>query len=167
MTGDRRRTCWKSGVALVVLVLYAVVYFASCGQELPVQIPGLTSPKLSDEEQILAVLEDVHRGMQSRKIYKVLAYVSRTYTDAEGRDYNDLQSYLSDLFKDYKEIQITRVQPQVIVEGNHARAVETFGTRAEPFNASAHPPIILQGQVNVYLEKTDGRWQIVEWGRML
>jgi len=122
---------------------------------------------MSDEEQIVRVLDDVHRGMQSRKIYKVLAHVSRTYADAEGRDYNGMQVYLNDLFKSYKEISITRVQPQVYVEGNRARAVETFGTRAEPFNANENPPMILQGQMNVYLEKSGSTWQIVEWGRML
>ncbi len=167
MTGYGRRTPRKSGVALAALALSTVVYLSGCGQELPVDIPGLTSSKISDEEQILRVLEDVHRGMQSRKIYKVLAHVSRTYTDAEGRDYNGLQNYLKDLFKNYKEIQITRVQPRVTVQGNRARAVETFGTRAEPFNPNAHPPIVLEGQMNVYLEKMGGRWQIVEWGRML
>ncbi|MCL4693492.1 MAG: hypothetical protein KJ060_13405 [Candidatus Hydrogenedentes bacterium] len=169
MTAGRKRAPWLAGVALAVLAMTGLGG-AGCGRELPVEIPeipGLTGPRMSDEEQIVEVLNDVHRGMQSRKIYKVLAHVSRSYADAEGRDYNAMQQYLNDLFKGYKEITITRVQPQVYVEGNQARAVETFGTRAEPFNANENPPIILQGQMNVYLEKIGNTWQIVEWGRML
>jgi len=29
------------------------------------------------------------------------------------------------------------------------------------------PPINMQGQVVVYLTKTDGQWRIVEWGNIL
>lgn len=173
MTGICDRALRIAGAVGLTVVLGILGLVAGCGQELPVElpgmpeIPGITGPKVTEEEQIRAVLDDVHRGMQARKVYKVLAHVSRLYTDAEGRDYNGMQAYLSDLFKIYKEIQITRVQPQVFVEGTHARAVETFGTRAEPFNADSHPPMNLQGQMNVYLEKSGDAWQIVEWGRML
>jgi hypothetical protein len=170
MTGGRQRAPRSAGVAFAVLLTFLGLGVWGCGQELPVDIPdipGLTGPRMSDQEQIVNVLDDVHRGMQARKIYKVLAHVSRTYADAEGRDYNAMQSYLNDLFKSYKEISITRVQPQVYVEGSRARAVETFGTRAEPFNANENPHMNLQGQMNVYLEKTGNTWQIVEWGRML
>jgi len=170
MTRGRMHALPRAGVALVILLAFVCLGVAGCGRELPVEIPeipGLTGPRMSDEEQIVELLNDVHRGMQSRKIYKVLSHVSRAYMDAEGRDYNAIQKYLNDLFKSYKEVSITRVQPQVYVEGNRARAVETFGTRAEPFNANEHPPIVLQGQMNVYLEKSGNTWQIVEWGRML
>ena len=157
----------------MVLVAGTLLGLWGCGGEFPVEIPGMpeipgiTGSKVSEEGQVRAVLDDVQRGMQARKIYKVLSHVSRLYTDAEGRDYNALQNYLSDFFKSYKEVQITRVQPQVFVEGNRARVVETFGTRAEPFKPDVHPPIVLQGQMSVYLEKTGNEWQIVEWGRML
>jgi len=170
MNGVGQRASRGVGAACAVVLAVSCFAIAGCGRDLGVEIPeipGLTGPKLSDQEQILGVLDDVHRGMQSRKVYKVLAHISRSYADAEGRDYNDMQSYLNELFKEYKEISITRVQPRVYVEGGRARAVETFGTRAEPFNPDDYPPMILQGQMNVYLEKNGNSWQIVEWGRML
>ena len=55
----------------------------------------------------------------------------------------------------------------IVVKGNRARAIETFGTVAEPADPASDPPINLQGQVSVSFEKADGRWQIVEWGRVL
>ena len=104
--------------------------------------------------------------MQSRRIFKVLAHVSRTYRDDGGRDYAGVEQYLSELFRAYNKIQITRVPPKIIVQRDRARAVETFGTSAEPFNRNENRPIEMHGQMNIYLEKIDNKWMIVEWGRV-
>ena len=151
---------------LVPLLLVAAMSPRGCLNKIPVDIPGVTTPGPSDEEQITNALDDVHRGMQSRRVFKVLAHVSRTYRDDSGRDYAGVEQYLSELFKSYKEIQITRVRPRVIVQGDRARAIETFGTRAEPFNRNENRPIEMRGQMNIYLEKINNKWLIVEWGRM-
>jgi len=121
---------------------------------------------MSDEDQIAAIMDDVQRGMQNRSIYKVLAHVARSYHDAEGRDYDALQQDLSDFFKRYKDIRITRVPPNVLVQGNRARVIETFGTTAKPEDPDNDIEIFLQGQVTAYLERIDGRWKIVEWSRL-
>ncbi|HNR36974.1 MAG TPA: hypothetical protein PKO36_17500, partial [Candidatus Hydrogenedentes bacterium] len=98
----------------------------------------------------------------------VLAHVSRSYHDAEGRDYAGLQEYLNEIFRKYRTIRITRVVPRITIEANgRAKAVETFGTVAEPVDPRVEPPINMQGQVVVYLTKTDGQWRIVEWGNIL
>ena len=155
------------------LIVLLVVLAALTGCQKGTNIPGLrelselSGLAPSDEERIAAVLDDVHRGIEKAKIYKVLAHVSRQYHDEEGRDYAALEAHLNRLFKEYRVITITRVVPDIAVQGNRARAVETFGTRAEPANPKVDAPIDLQGQVTVYFEKTGGQWQIVEWGRML
>ena len=144
----------------------------ACRSPLPVNlpgvpdIPGITSVRLSDEEQIASELDDVHRGMQSRSIYKVLAHVSRNYHDAEGRDYAALERSLGEFFKRYRDVRITRVAPSVLVQGDYARAVETFGTTARPADAQRDLELFLQGQVTVNLERIEGKWKIVEWSRM-
>lgn len=148
------------------LLLVAAVSPRGCLNKIPVDIPGVTTQGPSDEEQINNVLDDVHRGMQARRVYKVLAHVSKTYLDDDGRDYAAIERYLTELFRGYKVIEITRVRPKVIVQGDSARAMETFGTRAEPFNAGENRPIELRGRMNIYLEKINGKWMIVEWGRM-
>jgi len=154
-------------------MLAPLAFLAGCANTFGTGLPGLeqlgqaSGLAPSDEEKIVAVLDDVHRGMQNRQIYKVLANVSRNYYDSEGRDYNALQADLGELFKKYREIRITRVTPKIQVQGDYARAIETFGTFAEPYDPTAEPPINLQGQVPVTLEKVGGRWQIVEWGSIL
>ncbi len=153
-----------SKCALVAAVL-AVVLAAGCPKRFPMDIPGVvTTPRAADDVLIAAVLNDVYRGMEQRRIYRVLAHVSRSYNDTEGRDYQGIQAYLNAIFENYREIRITRVSPKIVVQGNRARAMETFGTTAEPVNPMEIPPINLQGQVFVYLEKTNGQWLITEWG---
>ena len=144
----------------------------ACRSPLPVNlpgmpdIPGITASRLSDEEQIAALLDDVQRGMQNRSIYKVLANVSRSYHDAEGRDYDALEQHLSEFFKRYRDIRITRVAPNVLVQGDQARAVETFGTTAKPADANRDLELFLQGQVTVNPERVEGKWKIIEWSRL-
>lgn len=154
---------------LVSATLLLASALSGCDMQVSEEIAGMTGiagQKVSDEDQIASVLTDIHQGIQTRRIYKVLAHVSRSYSDPEGLDYQGLQNYLNEFFKNYKEIRVTRVPPRVFVQGTRARVVETFGTRAEPFNAEKNPPLNIQGQVNIYLEKTNGEWQITEWSRV-
>jgi hypothetical protein len=158
---------------LPVVLAAPIILIGGCKTTDLAEIPAVqklgqvTGLQPSDEEQIAVVLEDVCRGMQNRQVFKVLAHVSRGYHDAEGRDYEGLQRYLDELFKKYREIRITRVTPRILVDADHARAIETFGTVAEPQDPTREPPINLQGQVAVDLAKIQGQWQIVEWGRIL
>jgi len=144
-----------------LLAIVIVTGLAAC-QTSQVSIPMIGS-KLSDSEQIAFVLDDAHRGMETRRIYKVMAHVSRSYRDQEGRDYESMQAYLTDFFDRYPDIRITRARPRIIIRGNQAEAIETFGTRAEASDES-DIDIHLQGQVTVYLRKENGVWKIVEWG---
>lgn len=157
---------------LIVIVGLVLLSVGRCHTNLrdlpiPVDIPGITPTKTSDEEQIAALLNDVHQGIQSRHVYRVLAHVSQAYQDDEGRDYKGIQEYLSRLFREYRDIRITRARPQVLIQNNRARVLETFGTVAKPFNPETTPPINVHGQVYVYLEKVGNTWQIVQWGNIL
>lgn len=161
--------------APALALVCAIAFGAGCrSSDLPGKIPGLqklgeaSGITRSDDEQIAAVMDDVALGMQTRRIYKVLAHVSHTYHDTEGRDYAKLEEHLNEIFRKYRTIRITRVVPRITIEeGVRARAVETFGTMAEPLDPKSEPPINLQGQVTVKLVKVGGEWQIVEWGNIL
>jgi len=158
---------------LVALVGLALLLPCGCKTGSVTRLPAVqkigqaTGLQSSDEEQIAAVLDDVSRGMQERQIFKVLAHVSNGYRDADGRDYAAVQAYLDEVFKRYQVIRITRVPPRITVEKDSARAVETFGMSAEPQDPTHEAPLNLQGRVTVDLVKTQGRWRIVEWGRLL
>jgi hypothetical protein len=149
---------------LLLAMLMGILLGAGCERDLPVQIPGITGDRIRDEERVAVVLDDVARGMESKRIYRVLSHVSKEYRDQEGRDYAAIRDYLADVMKRYRQIRITRMPPKIVVQGDKARAIESFGTQAEPADSRADAPLNVQGQVSVYLERVDGAWQIVEWG---
>jgi hypothetical protein len=159
---------------LLVALVVSPLLLAGCQSATPLKVrPALdrlgqmTGLNPSDEEQIAGVLDDVCRGMQARQIYKVLAHVAQSYHDEEGRDYAAVETYLNEAFRNYRTIRITRVVPRITVQDDRARAIETFGTVAEPQDPQREPPINLQGQVTVDLVKVGGEWRIVQWGKIL
>ena len=146
-----------------VMVIAVGVLLAGCaGGGLDIDIPGL-SGQASDETQIAKLLENVHLGMETRKVSKIMRHVSANYRDEEGRDVEGIRDYLDRIMNNYREIKIDRSAPRILVEGDRARVIESFGTSGDPGNFQT-PPVTLQGQVAVYLERTDGGWKIVEWG---
>lgn len=155
----------RAAAPLAAAVLLAALT-ACPGRTPTVDLTRLSLGGMDDRDQVALVLDDVHKGMETGRIYKVLAHVSRQYQDAEGRDYEAMRGYLSDLFREYRDIRITRPQPRIVVQGDRARAVETFATRARPTSPGAEADFSLQGQVTVHLVKEDGRWRIVRWGRL-
>ncbi len=150
--------------ACAVLGAAACATTGSIGSAIPV--PGLGGSKLTDEEQITLLLDDVEEGMERRRIFKVLAHLSRNYQDSEGRDYDGMTKYLQAIFERYRDIRITRTRPIIRVNGVQATAVETFGTLADPVNREQDIPIHIQGQVTVYLEKAGEQWLITKWGQL-
>ncbi len=161
--GMRQRSRRPSTFRIAALLTVASALAGCQSGSLPVDIPMLSGPRLSDEQQIIRLLDDVAKAMESRKIFKVLAHVSQNYHDDEGRNYDGIQTYLKTVFKDYRFIEVTRARPNVVVQGDRARAVETFGTRATPFDENERRPIDFDGQVIVNLVKQDNNWKITEW----
>lgn len=140
------------------------VLFSGCQTQMPVDFGSLVNPRMTDEEKISLVLEDVQRGMESQRVYQVLSHVSRNYKDRDGRDYAALQDDLNTLMKNYRNIRITRTPPRIEVQGNRARVTDTFGTIAEAVRPDEFPPVNLQGQVLLMMEKDGDSWKIIEWG---
>lgn len=118
----------------------------------------------SAEQEIGSLLQDVHAGMESKRIFKVMAHVAPHYKDQDGRDYEGLRRHLNELFGAYRTIRITRTNPRIWVEGQQAHVLETFGTVASPMEGASLPPVNVQGQVMVRLERVGNRWMIVQWG---
>lgn len=151
------RLCLPLAFPVVLLAL------TGCASRLPTALQDIAGVRASDEEQIAALLNDVQRGFESRRIYKVLAHIAPGYQDANRRDYQTAREDLRRFLEEYRNVRITRVGPRVVVQGNHARAIEAFGAVAEPQDPSAHLPISIQGQIEIYLEKMAGTWQITGW----
>ncbi len=153
----------KRPILAFVYVLTTLIV-AACQTQLPVDFSRVMGGKLSDEEKIALVLDDVQRGIEGRRVYQALAHVSRDYHDREDRNYAALQDDLNVLMRHYRDIRITRTPPRILVQGDRARVVDTFGATAEAVDPLVYPPINLQGQVVIIMERFGDTWQIVEWG---
>ena len=146
------------------MALFMLCMFSACQTRFASNIGQMTGLTLSDEEKITQVLEDVQRGMENRRVYQVLAHVSRAYRDRSNRDYNELSKDLNFLMRNYRNIRVTRATPRIQVQGNRATVIDTFGTNADAVDAHTNPPVSLQGQVVILMERYKDTWQILEWG---
>ncbi|HOQ89710.1 MAG TPA: nuclear transport factor 2 family protein [Candidatus Hydrogenedentes bacterium] len=115
------------------------------------------------ETRVRQVLDEVQAGMQRESLFQVMGHVSLNYRDKAGRDYAGIREYLRQVFERYRNIRIVRTPPSVEIQGQYARAVESFGAMADPADSSGLP-INIQGQTVVLLERIDGDWKILEWG---
>jgi len=151
----------KRFFALTLLACTAALTACQSG---PLDISSIAASRMSDEERVAAVLDDVQRGLHAHRIYKVLAHVSRSYFDSQGRDYAALQALLTSAFEKYAEITVKRVRPRIVVTDGRAQAFETFALSAEPTEPAVDPPIEWHGRVTIYLELVGNAWKIVEVG---
>lgn len=149
---------------IAFLCIFTLLPGLGCQTGLPIDIGGITGSKMSDEEKIALVLDDVQKGMEGHRIYRVLSHVARSYKDRDGRDYEMLRKDLNVLLRNYRAINITRTPPRVQVSGDRARVVDTFGAVADSASPIKYPPVNLQGQVIIMMERFGDTWQIVEWG---
>lgn len=152
----------------VLLTLGLAVALGGCPSSTPTfeipSIPGVTTGRVDERDRVTEVLDDIHRGVEQRRVFKVLAHLSRTYFDEQGRDYDTMRNLITMWLNDYRGIRVTRPRPRVVVQGDRARAVETFGLQAEPANPADDRLVALQGQVTVHLERMGNTWQVVSVG---
>lgn len=150
----------------VALFLCSALLFlvVGCAARVPPGLSRFVGGGMSDEEQVAYVLEEVQRGIENRRVFQVLAHVSPTYRDRLGRDYNALRDDVVHLLRNYRNIRITRTPPRILVQGDQARVLDTFGTIADSVDPLQYPPVNLHGQVVLLMERFGDKWQIVEWG---
>jgi len=139
-----------------VLALACVVLISGCAST----GGGFFSDGASEEDRVATVLRTMASEIERRQAPRVLFGVSNAYKDDDGRDYAFVESFLATSFRDYRSIRITRTPPNITVQGNEARSVESLGIMAEPAPQSQAPPVNFQGNVAVFLRKVEGNWQV-------
>lgn len=150
-----------------LLIAGCAAAVAGCGTTI-YEVPGvreigkIAGHKGTAEEQVTAVLNDIARSIETRKVDRILAHISPKYADGWGRNRSAVEEYIRDTFRKYWTIKVTRVAPAVKTEGEQAQVVETFGVAAEPRDTAKEPPVNMEGRLAVRLERVDGKWMIVE-----
>ena len=147
------------------LVLVMALSMAACaGHDLGLDWrPPIPGGQVGAEAEIETILAEVQWGMQERRKSRVLTHVSRNYRDPAGRGYENLYAYLDEIFSRYRNIQIRRSRPRILVLGDHAHSVERFTTTAEPTNPEADPPMSFDGEVMAHFRREGDAWKITSW----
>ncbi len=109
---------------------------------------------------IARVLDNIHQGVERKKIFTVLAHVSPGYADDAGRNQAAVRDLLKEYFSSWRTVRVTRANPRLKVEGRQAVALESIGVIAEPFDVEASP-MNWFGELRIWLElNDDGDWVI-------
>lgn len=145
-------------VALACLV-------AGCATSSGTSLPLLSQTADAKRQEIARVLDEVHQGLERKKIFAVLAHLSPRYADEDGRTQADARDTLKEFFSQWRTLRVTRTNPRLRVEARQAVALESIGVIAEPFDVEASPWNWF-GEVRISLEQDDsGEWVITRVGR--
>lgn len=139
----------------------AVVFTVGCASQLGQSIPILpgNAPEVQRQE-IARVLDEVHQGLEKKKIFAVLGNVSAAYADEAGRNQDRVREELREFFSSWRTVRVTRTNPRLKVEGNEALALEAIGVIAEPLRVDGSP-LNWFGEVRIALRRdADGKWMI-------
>lgn len=147
----------------VIFVLGVVLAAQGCASGPSISVPGIVDSRAAEEQRIGAMLASLERNVENRRLFGVLAHVSRGYVDNENRQYEDVQEFVRSFLREYRRIRITRTPPQIIVDGRRARVAQPFGLSAEPADVVNASPVNLQGTAVLQLEKVDSEWRIVSY----
>jgi len=149
----------RQWIGLMALVAVA----AGCAGGPALNVPGVGELRGNDEQKIGVMLASLHRNVENRRVFGVLAHVSRGYNDRENRHYEQVEELVRNFLREYRSIRITRTPPQVRIEGNRAKVLQPFGLTAEPADIITTSPVNLQGTAVFYLEKMNNEWRIIEY----
>lgn len=138
--------------------------FVGCATDGMPSLPLPGQSGASQRSEIARVLEDLHDGVDGKKIFKVMAHVSPVYLDQEGRNKAGVQQAVKDFFSQYRRIRVTRTNPRLQFDGDEAVATESIGLIAEPFEME-QAELNWYGEVKIWLRRSGGSWEITRVSR--
>ena len=141
-----------------------VLLLVGCATDGMPSLPLPGQSEASQRREIARVLEDLHDGVDGKKIFKVMANISPAYRDEEGRNKAGVQQALKDFFGQYRRIRVTRTNPRLQFEGVEAVATESIGLIAEPFQVE-QAELNWYGKVKIWLRRSGGSWEITRVSR--
>lgn len=147
-----------------VLAATLALLLAGCATDGMPSLPLPGQSETSQRREIARVLEDLHDGVDGKKIFKVMANISPSYRDEEGRNKAGVQQALKDFFGQYRRIRVTRTNPRLQFEGAEAVATESIGLIAEPFQVE-QAELNWYGEVKIWLRRSGGSWEITRVSR--
>jgi hypothetical protein len=127
--------------------------------------------KETEEDKVKKVVTSVQQAAEEKKIGAVLEYISKTYRDPQGNDYNGIKGLLAFYFFRHQKVSVYMPNIDIVVTGLTAKAIfqAILTGRGTGETAGGILPESL-GAYNfeVILNKEDGAWKVTsaKWERV-
>jgi uncharacterized protein (DUF1810 family) len=119
----------------------------------------LFRPRLSDEEQIEMVVSQVEAGVEAKSPRRIMAHVSRQYSDSEGLNYSKVEMLSRRLLREIQRVEVNILDyEEPIIQGDFADLRLT--AQVTVFSSNT-PAAEVQGDMEVVLFKERGRWKVI------
>jgi hypothetical protein len=88
-----------------------------------ITITVLGCHKETDQDKVKKVIDDIQTAGEQKDVKKIMSNLSKTYSDAQGFNYDDVHGLLVGYFFRYPKISIYINDLTIFVENTSARAV--------------------------------------------
>jgi ketosteroid isomerase-like protein len=117
-----------------------------------------THPPLTDEQQIMALMEDARSAIATRNTNRLASYLADDF-NWNGQNKRELESTLRGAFFQTRDLEPSISGVKVSVQGETARATGNYSLRYRMQNTKTTETRV--GRFQIALEKRDGTWKIV------
>jgi hypothetical protein len=116
-----------------------------------------TQPKLTDEQQIAANIEDIRRNVESRNARYIASYFARGFS-ANGNNRGDVQNEMAGAFLQWRDVTANITGLQISISGDTATTSGKYSLAYKP-HPRAHSETAL-GDFKASWKKEAGAWKI-------
>lgn len=137
---------------------------------------GVTDPDILAIEGVMGDLESCIESGDLSRVQGFQGLFSRTYQADSNqetvlalqlglipRSYDQIGDYITYLFENYRNINVTFGSLDIRKEGDMARVDTTFSITATPLRPDLYPPISSSSKIAIFLRVEEGKWKITTW----
>ena len=142
---------------LLYILLAVLLLFPACHKE-------------TEEDKVKKVVTSVQQAAEEKKIRSVLDYISMSYQDPQGNDYNGIKGLLAFYFFRHQKVSVYMPNIDIVVTGPTAKALfQAILTGRGTGEAAGGilPEALGAYNFEVLLAKEDGSWKVTSamWER--
>ena len=116
-----------------------------------------SQPKLNDEEQIAANVEDLRRAVESRNARRIASYFSRDFS-LNGNKRGDVQNQMAGTFLQWRDVTANVTGLDISITGDTATTSGKYSLAYKPHPRARSEAAL--GDFKAFWKKEDGQWKI-------
>lgn len=122
----------------------------------------LSCQKKSEEYRVQKIVTFIHDAAEEKKIASILEYISASYSDPQGNDYEGVKGLLAYYFFRHQRVSVYIPGIDASVRGSTARAsFQTVLTGADSSVSGVLPESLGVYDFDISLTREEGEWKVV------